>query len=58
MTRYQWDYPTKGTRFHRTSAEAFGPYAGMRSTPRFNWSNVLYWLAAALTFAALAIAAL
>lgn len=58
MTRYQWDYPTKGTRFPRTSAEAFGPYCGMRSSPRFNWSNVLYWAAGAVTIAALALAAL
>lgn len=58
MTRYQWDYPTKGTRFARTSAEAFGPYCGMHSRPRFNWSAVLYWVAGVLALAALGLAAL
>jgi len=58
MSRYQWDYPTKGTRFARTSAEAFGPYCGMRSAPRFDWSRVLYWLAGAIFVAALLLAAL
>lgn len=57
MSRYQWDYPTKGMRFHRTSAEAFGPYCGMRSAPRVNWSHVLHWVAVALTIAALGLLA-
>jgi len=58
MTRYQWNYPTQGTRFPRTSAEAFGPYCGMRSAVRNTWSRVLYWLAGVLTVAALGMAAL
>lgn len=58
MTRYQWDYPTKGTRFARTSAEAFGPYSGMYRSPPFNWSNVLYWVAGVLALAALGLLAL
>lgn len=58
MNRYQWEYPSKGMRFARTSAEAFGPYAGMRSAPRFNWSRVLYWLALLIFLASLGLAAL
>jgi len=58
MSRFQWEYPTKGTRFARTSAEAFGPYCGMRSSPRYNWSHALYWAAGVLLIAALALAAL
>ncbi len=27
--KFGWDYPSQGTRFARTSAEAFGPYGMM-----------------------------
>jgi hypothetical protein len=27
--KFRWDYPSQGTRFARTSAEAFGPYGMM-----------------------------
>ena len=59
MTRHTWDYPTQGTRFARTSAEAFGPYGGMRRPVRYDWrSAVMYCTAIVLIVAALVLAAL
>ena len=48
MTRFSWDYPTQGTRFARTSEQAFGPYCGMARTRGRNWSAVLYAVAGVL----------
>lgn len=45
MTRFSWDYPTQGTRFARTSEQAFGPYCGMSRTRGRNRSAVLYAVA-------------
>lgn len=50
--KYSWDYPSQGTRFARTSAEAFGPYGmmPMRRKGRRR-TKVNYAIAAALVIA-------
>lgn len=50
--RFRWDYPSQGTRFARTSAEAFGPYGmmPMRSKRRAR-TTANYIIAAALLIA-------
>lgn len=50
--RFRWDYPSQGTRFARTSAEAFGPYGmmPMRSKSRAR-TMTNYIIAAALVIA-------
>jgi hypothetical protein len=51
--RFRWDYPSQGTRFARTSAEAFGPYGmmPMRSKRRAR-TTANYIIAATLLIAA------
>lgn len=50
--KFRWDYPSQGTRFSRTSAEAFGPYGmmPMRRKGKLR-TKVNYTIAAALVIA-------
>ena len=55
--RFTWDYPAEGTRFARTSAEAFGPYGMMPMSRRRNrvTTRLNYALAVLLAVAAAAV---
>ena len=50
--RFRWDYPSHGTRFARTSAEAFGPYGMMPMRRKGSrHTKVNYLIAAVLVIA-------